>query len=271
MLDTRNHYFEFGFCTAKNLLPKNLAEIALDEFHTLIKLQLARFESQTEFSQRDLYSNMQSLLKKDSSAYLGALRRGAKLASLNRYLHHSNIVDFVKQLGIELPTVPAEPVLHISSEKLQIPGGYFGFETHQDWPSIQGSLDCIIAWAPLTPVNSKNFPMQMIPKSHKRGLIEGTITANVYQIDPTTFNEDDFVDTIAEPGDVIFMSCWTLHRTGIKNCEGLRISTSMRWENAMEPTFIARNYPSAYKLSVTRDFITPGFPNQEIVGSIFDK
>jgi hypothetical protein len=256
-----------GFYKAESLMTRELYENTLKEFHELVTLQLGRFRKGQSIG--NLFDDMQLLLSSDVEAYLGALRRSAKLISLSNYLNHPRIGEVTKLLGIEIPTTPAQPVFHVNSDKLKVPNGYYGFGTHQDWPSIQGSLDCIVVWAPLTPVKKESFPLQVLPGSHLYGLYEGDITANIYEIDKSLYDEDDYVSIEAMPGDVIFMSCWLLHRTGVEDCRGLRISVSNRWENAAEPTFIERGYPCAYKQSVERDFITPGFPSRDLIQKLY--
>lgn len=267
-----DEYKKNGFCIVKGLLPAELAVSVMDDIHKLFYLQLASLKpALSPRKSENMQHDMKTLLDTNVDAYLAAARRGAKLASVTRYLTHEDIVSTVKGLGVEIPTISAEPVFHISSDQLRIPGGYHGFEPHQDWPSIQGSLDCVVAWAPLVQIDESNFPLQVIPGTHRLGLTGGKITDNLFEVDVSTYNEADFVSAVVEPGDVVFMSSWTLHRTGVKDCQGFRISCSNRWENAAEPTFIERGYPCAYKRSVIREFITPEFPTKEQVNEVFDQ
>jgi ectoine hydroxylase-related dioxygenase (phytanoyl-CoA dioxygenase family) len=258
-----------GFCVAKGLLSTDITTKALDDVHKLVCRQLGRFQAPDSFGE-GLYIDMQRLLAESTDAYLCAARLGAKLASVNACLTHENVVAVVQLLGVEIPTISSEPVFHISSDKLQIPGGYFGFDAHQDWPSIQGSLDCVVAWLPLVEVTLDNYPLQVLPESHRLGLLKGEVTKNLLAVDKTLYDESKFTSVVASPGDVVFMSSWTLHRTGVENCSGFRFSISSRWENAAEKYFVERGYPCAYKKSVMRDLITPDFPSKKLVNSVFD-
>lgn len=263
-------YKENGYCVLKGLIPENQSNNVVNEIHKIMLLQLARFKSRHIDDNSDIFSDMQELIKFDSDAYLAAARRSAKLASVTHYITHNKILDAVKSFGIELATIAAEPVLHITSDKLRIPNGYHGIEPHQDWPSIQGSLDCVVTWAPLVEVTENNFPLHVVPKSHRLGLLKGDITANAYKIFESEYDQKSFVPVPVSPGDVVLMSGWTIHKTGLDNCTGLRIAISNRWENACESTFINRNYPSAYIKSVHRELITENFPSQAQINKIFD-
>ena len=70
-------------------------------------------------------------------------------------------------MGCAVPTIPESPVFHVISEQLRIPNGYFGFEPHQDWTSIQGALDVMVCWVPLVDV-SATTPLMLVPESKKR-------------------------------------------------------------------------------------------------------
>ncbi len=259
-----------GFYISKGLLPKQDTESLLDDIYQLFHLQLKRLQPEIKYNPTlGLYDEMQQLLGLDVDAYLSAARRCAKLVKLHHYLSHKKILNEIDILNIKLPTIVTEPIVHISADKLTIPGGYAGFETHQDWPSIQGSLDCIVVWTPLVKVSKINFPLQVIPKSHKEGLLSGHKTSNLYKIDTNLFDANNFVSLEADIGDVIFMTSWTLHRTGIENSKGFRIACSTRYDNCLEPTFIERGFPCAYKRTVDRDLIAENFPSKETVRNIY--
>jgi ectoine hydroxylase-related dioxygenase (phytanoyl-CoA dioxygenase family) len=264
-------YKRNGYCLLKGVIPSNLSTELLNDIHRLFSLQLNRFKQVTEGERiNSLSQDMKLLLERDVQAYLAAARRSAKLVKLHQYLTHPSILNIVEYLNFEVPTIVSEPVLHISSDELVIPNGYNGFETHQDWPSIQGSLDCIVVWTPLVDINKINFPLQVLPGSHLNGLYAGKISENLFEIDSKLYDAGDYISIEASAGDVVIMSSWTLHRTGIEQSKGFRISCSTRYDNSGEPTFIERNFPCAYQRTVNRDFITPGFPEKSIVKKIFE-
>ncbi|MDQ7050007.1 MAG: phytanoyl-CoA dioxygenase family protein [Enterobacterales bacterium] len=258
------------FTFLKKLMPQALVKKVLIDVEQLFSCQLSRFDTTSLIDQRSLFEKMQQLLQKDQSAYLAAARRCAKLVSLQRYLSDDRLLEAVKQLGIELPTIVTEPIVHINSDKLTIKGGYAGFNTHQDWTSIQGSLDCVVVWAPLVKIDKINFPLQIIAGSHKHGMYDGKITENVFEIDPKLYRVEDYQSVEVEPGDIVVMSSWTLHRTGVENCHGFRLACSSRFDNARETTFIDRGYPCAYQRSVHRELITENFPEKNQIADLFN-
>ena len=268
--DLHAGYRRDGYALVRGLLAPALVETVLIETDRLFALQLRRLgrHAAPYEGEATVRANMESLLGADIAAYLAAARLAAKLASLQHLVSSPAIVDLVASFGIVTPTIPSTPVLHIMGDTLHIPGGYFGIAPHQDWPSIQGGLDTITMWVPLMDVGARQFPVEVIPGSHLRGLWEGEITNNALEI-KQGFVESDWVAIPAARGDVLVFTGFTVHRTSLEGCSGLRIASSTRYENSAEPTFIARNYPCAYKRSVERELIHPDFPSPDQVAKIY--
>jgi ectoine hydroxylase-related dioxygenase (phytanoyl-CoA dioxygenase family) len=263
-------YRRDGYCVVRGVLPRAAVEEVLVETDRLFALQLQRLGRRPRAYQNEdtVRTNLEALLGADVKAYLAAARLAAKLASLQRLTASKPVVDLVESFGIATPTIATTPVLHIMGDTLRIPGGYFGVAPHQDWPSIQGGLDTITMWVPLMDVGPKQFPVEVIPGSHLRGLWEGEITHNALEI-RKGFVESDFIPVAADRGDVLLFTGFTVHRTSLRGCSGLRVASSTRYENSGEPTFIDRNYPCAYKRSVARELMVKGFPTAEQVAAIY--
>jgi len=269
------HYKQHGYCVVRNLVSDTLCDAVLKDMHAVFALQLEQAIVRSEaadigYRATDLPGDMEALLSMNVGLYLAAAKQSAKLWAVQNLINHESSKAFVEKLGLTLPTLPTQPVLHISSERLMVPGGYFGLAAHQDWPSIQGSLDCVIAWAPLTEVGPLDFPLTVFAGSHRNGLIDGEILPDMLKVDERSIREYAPISIEASPGDMVFMSSWTVHRTKIENCRGFRLAVSSRWDNAAEATFAERAYPSAYTRTVQRELMTPNFPHPEQVRAVFD-
>ena len=255
MNDVMKSYDENGFYVAKSLLPKEI----INETISSIK---KHFDNQLRFLNQDMpndaYESMKLLHKVDIERYkktVGALWRKM---SLYNFLHHENIQSFVKEnFRWSDIVIPGGQVVHIQADSLKIPNGYFGLVTHQDFPSVQGSLDGFVVWIPLVDIDSNRYPLEVIPGSHKKGILPSFENTNsAWEVKPQCYNEADFVPVICEVGDVIFISNFTVHRSSQKGDDRLRLACSTRYDNGDEETFIERCYPSAYLRSVQRSLIT---------------
>jgi hypothetical protein len=257
-----------GFCVVPGLVAPSVCKQALGDIDALVASQLTALKLRPAKFRNDqtLHANMQKLFNANVDAYLAAVRQSNKLLSIQDLLFQERIRRFIKKLDLSLPSIPTAPVVSIMSEKLKIEGGYFGLAPHQDWPSIQGSLDAVVVWAPLMDVTEVRFPLQVIPGSHSRGMWNGNNTAAAREIDPSLYRDEDFKSVELCRGDVIFMTTFTVHRTGVSHdgeeCSGLRIACNTRVENSAEKSFVKRKFPCAYKRTVERDLITKGFPSR---------
>lgn len=238
----RDKYNRDGYVVAMDIISP---DIILSIFNDINKL----FCQQLESPSQGLFKNMLSVFNADVYLYASILKLCAKLLSLQSMFLCDEIKQVTNILGIEFPSLPTQPVIHGSSEELKIPDGYHGAPVHQDWPSLQGSLDVITIWIPFTDVSVGLYPIEAIPGSHLRGLCNGHVSGSVLELD-IECDEKDFMPIECSVGDVVFMSGFTIHRTGKGN--GFRLAASQRYENCSEATFMARGYPCVQKRVVDR-------------------
>lgn len=265
----RAEYKDQGYTIVKGLYDPSELNRVLSDFNGIVTANLLRLGISSNTISNSLYENLQSLLALNTDVYLSCLKHAAKLISLQKVTCNNNIQTLSAQLDLEHITTPTSPVVHVSSEKLKIPNGYFGVGEHQDWTSIQGGIKSVVVWTPFMDVDEHNFPLEIIPGSHLNGVMSGKIEANTYTVNKTLFNEQDFVRVPVEFGDAIIMSVFTLHRTAINNSKGFRLACSMRYEDSLEQEFMARGYPCAYQRTINREFITPNYPLEGSVRRYF--
>lgn len=265
------HYRRHGYWIARDLVPADMVFAVRAEMHAVFVRQL-RFLGITpsrRTGEAAMHEDMVRLLQSDSGRYLASLRLCPKLVGVWRLFMHEQVQAFAAALGIAQPAFQTAPVLHVMSADLRVPGGYYGYPVHQDWPALQSSLDTVTVWIPFVGVDESNYTMDVIPGSHLGGLYPGTMTPNAYEIEAGAWREEDFVPVRAEPGDVFFMSCFMIHRSSVRGGDRVRIASSMRYENAAEEAFVAHAYPFVHKRVVERDFIVKDYPTPEQVRSAF--
>lgn len=203
----------------------------------------------------DISTSMKQLYDTDMGSYkqvTGALWRKLPVYNL---LHHPAIAGFLREtFGWNDIYIPGGQVVHIMSEMLRIPNGYYGFSAHQDWPSVRGSLDGMVIWLPLMDIDKNLYPLEVIPRSHQAGLLPlNQDPNNPWETHPDCYNPANFVPVEVNKGDVVFMSNFTVHRSGAHGRpDKVRLACSTRYDNGDEPTFIERGYPTAYVRSVNR-------------------
>ena len=249
--NARQVYAHDGFYVAKGLLPTALIQTCIDDFGGMMSEQL-RVRGLPVHG--DFLTNAEALYAADVEQFkrvLGALWR---LQSVGDIFGQPQIRAFLKLvLGFGRIFVPGGQSVHVQSEELRIPGGYFGLDAHQDWPSVQGSLDGLGVWVPLCDVDDNAFPLELVPGSHRRGLIapQGNKTDVIWVVD--TYEDSDYKPVFVEQGDVVFFNSFTAHRSGQKGRRNfVRLACSSRFDNGAEASFVQRGYPTAYTRGVHR-------------------
>lgn len=259
-----------GFYIARGLINSDEVIAVRESLHKNFKDQL-RFLGES-VADKELLSTMQRLHSIDIERYkklVGALWRKMEVYNL---MHHRNILKYLSDVfGWKDIFLPGGQVVHIMAEELKIPNGYFGLVAHQDFPSVQGSLDGVVAWLPLVDVDRGNYPLEVIPGSHLNGLLPAKESSNkTWEVDNSQCRNELFVPVEVNVGDVVFMSLFTVHRSSQNGDAGrLRCALSTRFDNADEPTFIERCYPTAYLRTVQREQYFPGFPTRAQVSKVF--
>lgn len=256
-----------GFFIARSLIPSADIESLLKSIGKTFYDQLGKSFNEN-YSLREQFLDLHSKDEERYKKVLGSLWRKLECYKIT---HHSNILSFLeKELGWHDIFIPGGQVVHVMSETLKIKNGYFGFAPHQDFPSVQGSLDGLICWIPLVKVTNNNYPIEVIPGSHLDGLRKSSPnSAGIWEVHVSPEEEKKFTALEANVGDAIFISAFTVHRSSVIGGNNFRIAVSTRFDNGDEPSFIARNYPSAYIRTVHRDQFINDFPTNEQIKGVF--
>ena len=263
-------YRGLGFAVVPRVLDTSLLDRVASEMQFVFALQLKKYgAAEVPWNgANSLTQTMGAVLALDVGDYLAAIRHCAKLVSLQKLVASDSLVDVAADIGMAAPALSTSPVLHVMSDLLRIPNGYFGVGPHQDFPSVQGSLDAMTMWLSLFDVPIDGYPVQFIPGSHKRGIWPSQVTEHSVEVLPETFQNDDFVSVAVARGDLLVFNGFTVHRSAIDDDRsGLRIAASIRYDNTQETTYVDRLYPSAYRRTVIREPLFPGFPSESQIQS----
>ena len=242
-----------GFLIAKDLIDKNeIKAVTLNIKKTFDHV----LESVGSSPGVDLKESMQRLFDVSIEKYLAVTSSLWRKQVVSDFLNFPSIRNYLfDNFGWRDIYLPGGQVAHVMGDKLKIPGGYYGISVHQDWPSVGGSRDGLVIWIPLMDVDQNNYPLEVIAGSHKYGMypLKGD-EHSPWEIDPKSYAVNEFEAVKVQEGDVIFMSYFTVHRTGLssKGDGSFRIALSTRYDNADEESFIQRGYPTAYTRSVNR-------------------
>lgn len=250
--------------------PQALAPVATDLVATFqARARALGLDLPTGTGQDDVSALLGGLFSRDISAYMAAAKLTQYLASVHRLGVSAELMAVVAALGVDLAAISTRPVIHYMADRLKIPGGYQKSPPHQDWRSVQGSLDGLTVWAPLFDVGPADYALEIIRGSHLAGLLESEPALPQQRVVPALYSEADFEVLPLKAGDAVIFSGFLVHRTCERGGEAVRVAFSFRFNNVLEPTFVERNYPDPYTYRPEPALVTPGFGGPRDVARLF--
>jgi ectoine hydroxylase-related dioxygenase (phytanoyl-CoA dioxygenase family) len=260
-----------GYLILKNLIPATVIDGCLEEIRAIFNAQAERFgvTPADSIDMASLSRTMAGLIQRDIPAYLAAAKLAQHAISLHRMGCDETLVAPLRALGLQVPIISTRPVIFFMADALKIPGGYHKTPPHQDWRSIQGSLDGVVAWVPFSSTDRFNYPLEVLPGSHQRGLLPTKEDVFGHRVEETALPDTPFTALEVERGDVVIFSCFLVHRTGEAGGALARFAASFRFNNAAEPSFVQRGYPNPYVYRPDMTILTPDFPRPAQLRRIF--
>lgn len=269
----RQQYLDDGYVVLRGLIDTAMLESINREIAELFAIQLRRLQLPVEpgDSRQAFKTNAVRLLRADVPTYISTARLAQNLPSVHRLLICEPILNQTCQLGVALPVISTRPSIHFMTEDLKIPNGYHKSPPHQDWRSMQGSLDSIVYWIPTTPVSTNSNPLEVAPKSHLLGLMDTVEHIMTPAVRDARISDESYLPIAVEPGDAICFSSFLVHRTSERDDGLVRIALSGRFNNAREKTYVDHGYPTPYKYTYRTDLMFENFPSPADLATIFPR
>lgn len=241
-----------GYTIVKKAIPHKDLDIAYRSIQKIFEDQLLHKGMQISNSTIDNFENIYRL---STDLFIACCRISQASVAVNALSFNKSIIDAIAEVGLKNPCFNTNPVTHIISDRLVIPGGYQRAPVHQDWRFMQGSLNSIVVWIPYQDIDDDSLPMEVIPGSHKTGLLPSIKIKHEYGVDPNHFDESQFIPIKVQKGDAVIFSTFLVHRTATSPFSGFRISSSFRYDDAGETSYINRGYPNPFKRQLDREMI----------------
>jgi hypothetical protein len=267
----RKQFNEEGFVLLRNFLDKEVVNNIYTEARKIFAVQIKRVTGKSvDIDDRDAFENaMFEFFEKDFSGFVSTGKTVQHSFSLHRLGVDPQIAGILNEIGVTNPSIGARPAMQFNSRFLSKDGSkHWKLDAHQDWRTGQGSLDSTVIWFPMVDAGVDIGALQVIPGSHKIGLLEsstsgyqGGITANL--------NESEFIQTEFKVGDILVFSAFLIHQSGNNITNNIRWSVQLRYNNLDEPTFIERGYPMAYIYQPEKELVTPQFPTVSQLQEVF--
>ena len=212
---------------------------------------------------------MTEFFRLDQAAFINCGKTCQHLINLHRLSLNEKLIQQLNAFGVQTPVICTRPVIYFNSRHLAQSEVYYRTPPHQDWRSMQGSLNAMVVWVPLVDVNEALGALEIVPGSHRWGLLpseQDEWYRKVAEAERFTYQS---VEVAA--GDALFFSSFLLHRSGNNITDAIRWSCHFRYNDLSEETFIARRYAHPYIYKAQQELITDNFPAPEQLQKVFSE
>ena len=259
-----------GFIIVKNFFDKAILTQIYTEARQIFAVQIKRVVGvDVDIDNRDEFEKaMFAFFEKDFPSFVNTGKQVQHLISLHRLGTDPSITSLLKEIGYEFPIIGVRPAMQFNSRYLSKGGSHWKLGSHQDWRTGQGSLDSAVCWFPLVDCGADLGSLQIIPGSHRNGLLDAQGNGYLGTI-KEELPEDKFVQTSFEVGDLLLFSAFLVHRSGENSTQNIRWSIQLRYNNMEEKTFQERGFPMPYIYKPEEELVTPNFPKREMLDKIF--
>lgn len=218
-------------------------------------------------TEAEFESALYRFFTEEQAAFINCGKHIQHLVSLHRLGVDERVLELMRAYGMEVPCISTRPVLFFNSRHLATKEAYWKTPPHQDWRSIQGSLNSLVLWLPLVDIDHSLGALEIIPGSHRKGLLSTRLDESFGVVD--NIPDEEFVPVPVSAGDGLLFSTFLIHRSGNNTTPSIRWSCHFRYNDLAEDTFIRRCYPHTYLYKPKDDIITPGFPDASELERVF--
>tara|TARA_B110000046_G_scaffold185692_1_gene228628 strand:- start:9694 stop:10530 length:837 start_codon:yes stop_codon:yes gene_type:complete len=262
-----NNYKKNGFVLIKDFFSDNEIDIILIETKQIFSIALNANNIQINFktaSEEEFSKAMFKLFKLNYQAFLGAAKAAQHVFSLHQVACSEKMVKLLEDFGLKKPIICVKPIVYFNSRFLSKIEGHYKTPPHQDWRSMQGSLNSIVVWIPLIDINTNLGAVEFIKGSHLKGLYPTQQDDWFRHINVSDASNLKFSPVEVDRGDVVLFSAFTIHKSGNNITNKIRWSMHFRYNDVMESTFVRRNMPHPYIIyRPEQDVITKNFPEKD--------
>jgi phytanoyl-CoA hydroxylase len=268
-----DQYRNNGFIHLRNFFSKEEINKIYDEAKTVFYKQFVEMnytnQIYSEITDFEFNQFLFKLFKDDNERVINCGKQIQHLISLHQLSLNIKIIKLLNEIGLTSPVISTRPVLYFNHPNLAKSKVYHTVDSHQDWRSMQGSLDSVVIWIPLRDISRDLGALEILPCSHLFGLRTDHIENGFGMVNLSDEEKSNLVSVEVEAGDILLFSSFLIHQSGNNITNEPRWSCHFRYNNLDEKTFIERKYAHAYIYKPIEGLITNDFPSEEDMREIF--
>ena len=256
-----------GYLCLKSFFPEDKIIQVLEDSKNVFLRQFIRKKYVDEFSINSLTDDkfnqfLYRLFDDDLACFSNCGKQIQHLISLHSLSLDDKIISILNQIGISAPVISTRPVLYFNHPKLAKERIYHTVDAHQDWRSMQGSLNSVVIWIPLININKDLGALEILPGSHLDGLRTNHVENSFGMVSLTKKEKEKLISIEVKAGDILLFSSFLIHQSGNNITNSPRWSCHFRYNCLDEKTFIDRGFAHPYIYKPIEKLITKDFPSK---------
>jgi len=265
---------ENGYLILRDFFPRHdVNEILSDAKKVFLRQFIAKGYcknlSLEEIAEDDYNSFLYQLFEDDIECLTNCGKQAQHLISLHALSIDNKIIKLLHLAGLKSPVISTRPVLYFNHPKLAKQKVFYKVDAHQDWRSMQGSLNSVVIWMPLVDINKDLGALEILPKSHLGGLRTDHVENGFGMVVLSKKEEADLVSVEVKAGDVLLFSSFLIHQSGENITNSPRWSCHFRYNDLDEQTFIKRKFAHPYIYKPIEELLTKDFPSLAEISTIY--
>ena len=256
-MNLKTKFNEKGYLLIKKFFNKKKIKNIYNETLDIYKTQMIKLKiiDNKNISNEKFEIYIKKLFDNYFKIFINCGKQCQHLISLWKLSLDNKLIDILKKLGIKKPHISTRPVLFSNSKLIAKNNINHTVPPHQDWASMQGSINSIVVWIPLIDINQDLGSIAFVPKSHKEGLLSNEKKESFNIINK--YKENEFISFDIKQGDIILFNSFLVHKSGNNITNNIRWSCHMRYNDLEDKSFIKRGYPHSYIYKPIDEYLTP--------------
>jgi len=216
--------------------------------YLIVKNQTIR--SEVKKANKIFKDSFKKKFSNDPSTNREIIKKFADHPFISSIFTSGTMVKILKDLGFKVPVKCGPLVTHYTSNDKT--GNSYGLPYHQDYPSMGSSKCSVVLWVNLTDSNKETHGIEMLPKQHLKGILDGKQTKIGYVLNKKYLKLKSIIPSI-DAGDLLIMSTFLPHKTFVNpNFKGWKLSLSQRYDDLADKNWRERGFKNAYQVIVDR-------------------
>ena len=275
MSNQMEFYAKNGYILLKNFFQMYEVETILRDaknifFRQFVEKQYINAKVLEEISDSAFDKFLYQLFEEDLVCISNCGKQAQHLISLHALSLHKKIIELLHHIGLTSPVISTRPVLYFNHRKLSRQKIYYKVDAHQDWRSMQGSLNSVVIWLPLVDINKELGALEILPGSHLQGLRTDHIDNGFGMVVLSENEKSKLMSVEVQKGDALLFSSFLIHQSGENITNSPRWSCHFRYNDLDESSFITRKYSHPYIYKPIEELITPNFPATDDIIRAFE-